>query len=220
VFAHPLGDGAELRPLEPWQARELSEHIDRVREHLRPWTGLADRLTDVDSARRYLQEYADEQARDTGRIYGIWVDGTLSGGALFRRFAVDDGVCELGVWIGPEVQGRGLVTRAAATLIDWAVRVRGITRIEWVTEPANVRSQAVARRLGMTLEGVQRSAFVRRGERRDAQVWALLAEEWLARGGPAHVVGEVAGRNGGVAGSGGGVAGFRGAGGGFGGAGA
>ena len=27
----PLGDGAELRPLEPWQAAELAAHIDQER---------------------------------------------------------------------------------------------------------------------------------------------------------------------------------------------
>jgi len=37
VFALPLGDGAELRPLQPWQAAEFLAHLDRGRENVDRW---------------------------------------------------------------------------------------------------------------------------------------------------------------------------------------
>jgi RimJ/RimL family protein N-acetyltransferase len=52
-------------------------------------------------------------------------------------------------------------------------------RIEWVTSTRNVRSSAVARRLGMTLDGVLRKEFLHNGERLDSEVWSLLREEWI-----------------------------------------
>jgi ribosomal-protein-serine acetyltransferase len=180
MFAHPLTDGAELRPLEPWQAEEFSAHVVRARAHLSPWLAWDEIIDDPEAARRYLLDYAERQARDEGRIYGIWVDGALSGGTLFRVFDTKAKVCEVGVWLAPEATGRGLVTRAVRHMIDWAVGVRGMERVEWQTVPANERSLAVARRLGMTRDGVLRSAAVHGGVRRDIEVWSVLAAEWRA----------------------------------------
>jgi ribosomal-protein-serine acetyltransferase len=181
VLALPLGDGAELRALEPWQADEFAAHIDRIRDHLAPWVPLAESVVDVDSARETLKRYADMQATDTGRLYGIYLDGMLVGGTLFRVFESRWGRCEVGVWLAPEAEGRGLVTRAVTQMIDWAVDVRGMQRVEWQNDPRNARSRAVAQRLGMTLEGVLRSTFVIGGRRGDTEVWAVLADEWTTR---------------------------------------
>jgi ribosomal-protein-serine acetyltransferase len=63
-------------------------------------------------------------------------------------------------------------------MIDWVFRVRGLARVEWLTDPRNARSAAVARRLGFTREGLLRSSFVLGEERRDTEVWAVLAGEW------------------------------------------
>ncbi|MDT0345612.1 GNAT family N-acetyltransferase [Streptomyces litchfieldiae] len=178
MLSTPLGPGAELHPLEPWQAAELAAYTDRAREHLEPWLPWAHAVTDEESARRFLQRYADRQAADDGRIYAIRLDGELVGGMIFRLFDAAQGSCELGAWLAPEAQGRGLVTRAASVMIDWAVGVRGLARVEWLVSPHNGPSIAVARRLGMTHEGTLRSVFEMGGRRHDLQVWALLADEW------------------------------------------
>ncbi|MCE7011377.1 GNAT family N-acetyltransferase [Kibdelosporangium philippinense] len=173
-----LTDDAELRALEPWNAEEFATHIDHVRDYIGPWVGMAHAITDTDSARVILQRYIDKLASDEGRIYGIWIDGKLMGGTLFRTFDARNGTCEIGVWLDPDAAGRGLITRAARHMIDWAVCVRGMSRVEWRCAPENERSSAVAQRLGMTLEGVLRSEYAIGGSRQDAQVWSMLAPEW------------------------------------------
>lgn len=170
-----IAPGVTLRNLEPWNAPEFLAHLDAIREHLRPWIPFATRVVDIEGARALLQTFADHQAADEGRLYGLWVDGVLAGGTLFRTFDVPSGVCEIGVWLGPSYEGRGLISRAVTLMIDWAVGVRGMSRVEWRTDPRNVRSAAVAQRLGFTREGVLRSSFVLGGERHDTEVWALLA---------------------------------------------
>jgi ribosomal-protein-serine acetyltransferase len=181
VLHASLGDGAELRPLEPWLAEEFAAFVDTERGHLAPWIPWARTVVDADTARAFLQRYADNQARDGGRIYGIWLDDTLAGGAAYRAFDATLGVCEIGVWLAEGAQGRGLVTRAVRHLIGWAVDVRGIERVEWNVVPGNARSIAVARRLGFTRDGVLRSAFPLGGVRHDFEVWSLLAHEWRGR---------------------------------------
>ncbi|MER7695433.1 MULTISPECIES: GNAT family protein [unclassified Streptomyces] len=182
MFAISLGDDtAELRPLEVWQAAEFLAHMDRARDVVDPWIPFASFATDLESATALLQRYAEKQAADTGRLYGIWLDGALVGGVLFRVFDAKSGNCEIGVWLESAAQGRGLVTRAAEHLIGWAVHERGMHRVEWVASAANTRSIAVAKRLGMTRDGVLRENYHYRGVRHDSEIWSVLAPEWRAR---------------------------------------
>ncbi|HEU5032479.1 MAG TPA: GNAT family protein [Spirillospora sp.] len=180
MFAVTLAEGAELRPLEPWQAAEFAAHAERVRGDVIDYIPWAHTVVDEATAREFLQGYAEKQARDEGRVYGIWVDGVLEGGTVFRTFDAPRGVCEAGVWLGTGARGRGLVTTAVRHMIDWAFGARGMARVEWICDPRNTASAAVAKRLGMTCEGVLRDAYVLDGERRDEQVWAVLAGEWAA----------------------------------------
>ncbi|MFD8645716.1 GNAT family N-acetyltransferase [Streptomyces zaomyceticus] len=181
MFAKSLGDdGAELRPLEPWQAEEFLAHMDRGRAFIGEHIALPDFVADLDSARAFLRSYAEKAAHDTGRVYGIWTGGTLVGGVLFRTMDVAYGTAEAGCWLEPSAVGKGLVTRACRVIIDWAVEERGIHRVEWHASTANTASTAVARRLGMTREGVLRENYPHRGTRTDTEVWAVLAPEWRA----------------------------------------
>ncbi|MGP3971938.1 GNAT family N-acetyltransferase [Streptomyces sp. 6N223] len=181
MFAISLGDdGAELRPLEPRHAEEFLAHIDRGREYVGRLSALPDLVTDLESSRAFLQRYAEKAAADTGRLYGIWRDGKLAGGVLFRTMDVENGTAEAGCWLEPSAVGRGLVTRAVRVIIDWAIEERGIHRVEWQVFSVNEPSIAVARRLGMTKEGVLRESDVHRGVRYDLEIWSVLAPEWRA----------------------------------------
>lgn len=181
MFVRPITEDAELRPLEPWQAAEFATHVDKARAAIGPYIPWAEVVVDESSAHAFLQRYADRQAADDGRIYGIWRAGELVGGVLFRTFDAGAGSCEIGVWLAADAQGHGLVTRAAQQLIDWAIGVRGLTRVEWRCMSTNQPSIAVAQRLGLTCEGTFRQAFPYRGEVHDVQVWSLLSDEWQVR---------------------------------------
>lgn len=175
------GDGggdAVLRPLEPWRAEEFLAHIDRGRAHIGQYIGMPDINKDLESARGFLRGYAEKTAADAGQIFGIWLDGTLVGGVMFRLFDAAAGTCEVGCWLEPSATGRGLVTQACRVLIDWAVDVRGIHRVEWICDTENSGSINVAKRLGMHKDGVLREAYLYRGTRHDEEIWSVLAPEW------------------------------------------
>ncbi|MET7637125.1 GNAT family protein [Streptomyces sp. NPDC005438] len=181
MYAITLGDGALLRPLEPWRAQEFLDHVDRGRDFIGRYIPLPDAVTDLASSRAYLTAYGEKALTDTARVDGIWLDGTLVGGVLFRTMDVHLGTAEAGCWLEPSAVGRGLATRATRILIDWAVEERGIHRVEWRVCAENTPSIAVAHRLGMTRDGVLREHFPHRGQRQDIEVWSVLAPEWRAQ---------------------------------------
>lgn len=184
VFEYRLTDDAVLRPLMPWQAEEFLTNLDRAREYIAPWVGQSFVATDLPGARQVLKRYAERVADDAGGIYGIWRNDVLVGGVMFVSFDVASGACEVGCWLEPAAVGHGLITRSAEYLIDWAIRTRGISRVEWQTLSTNGPSIRVAQRLGMQRDGVLRQAVAPRGasaERQDLDIWSVLASEWRTR---------------------------------------
>lgn len=178
MLALALTDDVELRGLEPWQGDVFAAHLDANRAHLTRWLPWVESIVDVQSAAAWLQNYADKQSRDAGRIYGIWRGDELIGGVLFRTFDTEAGAAEIGCWLAQGAEGKGLMTAAARTLLNWAFEVRGLIRVYWQTATDNTRSIAVAKRLGMTREGVLRKASGYNGVHYDVAVLSILADEW------------------------------------------
>jgi len=95
--------------------------------------------------------------------------------ALLGSIWLDEprGVPEVGFWLTPNARGRGLASRAVASLSRWAVGARGLSTIEMVTHPANTAAQAVALRAGFERAGEVEYAAWPDGETRGARyVWA------------------------------------------------
>lgn len=178
-----LGDGLALTGLEPWQAAELAAFVAAERSHLAPWLPWGAAITDDETARGFLQRYADGTAADGRRIYALRLEGAMVGGALFRVFEPAAGLCEVGVWLADAAQGHGYVTRAATAMLDWALSDRGLHRAEWHCVPENAASRRLAERLGFNLEGTLRESWEYDGRLWDTEVWALLRHEWQAQRG-------------------------------------
>ena len=181
MYAISLGDDeAELRPLEHWHAEEFLAHLDRGREFINRFVPFGEKATDLDGARDILQRYADLRAADSASLHGLWLEGKLVGGVLFLNFDAENGNCEVGCWLEPAGTGHGLVTRAMRVLLDFAIERRGMHRVEWIAAVDNRPSLNVARRLGMSREGVRRASYPHHGVRLDLEVWSVLAPEWRA----------------------------------------
>ncbi|MDM4762440.1 GNAT family protein [Galbitalea sp. SE-J8] len=173
-----LPTGGVLEPLEPWRADEFAAHLDRAREHIRPWVGPSFVSTDLGGARATLARYAESTARDGARIWGIWSEGTLIGGVMFVEFSAGTGVCEIGCWSEPAGEGHGHVGAAVRELLRYAFDVRGLHRAEWRCRSDNVRSIALAERVGMTFEGRLREAWQVAGVFHDKAVYSILDREF------------------------------------------
>lgn len=107
----------------------------------------------IAQARAWLQEERDYARRDgTGR-YAVELRATarvVGGTGLVRREIDGREELELGYHLRSDLWGRGLATEAAGAMLAEA-RARGVPRVIAFIEPHNVRSQGVARRIGMTL---------------------------------------------------------------------
>jgi RimJ/RimL family protein N-acetyltransferase len=90
--------------------------------------------------------------------FGLWVltrtdTGEFVGDCGLTRQTVEGSVdVEVGYHVRADLQGRGYATEAAAACRDHARGTLGITRLIAIINPANVPSQRVAEKIGLTYE--------------------------------------------------------------------
>ena len=95
------------------------------------------------------------------------------------------GQAMIGYGMLPAWRGRGLTTRAVELLALWAFAETAIARLIAGTLPDNVGSQRVLQKAGFRQEGYTRSRLPgANGRRVDDVLFALVAEDLLAAGGP------------------------------------
>ncbi|WAS84956.1 MULTISPECIES: GNAT family N-acetyltransferase [unclassified Corallococcus] len=179
-----------LRCWSPTDAPLALHAIESNLEHLRPW---------MEWAKRYPMNVTQQAGQlrrmrglfDLGQdfAYGVFSrDGSevLGGTGLHPR--VGEGALEIGYWVSASHTGRGLATEIAGALTRVAFEVEGVRRVEIHCDPRNVRSAAVARRLGFVHEGTLRQRLVAPdGALRDTMLWTLLAGEYPASPAAANI---------------------------------
>jgi [ribosomal protein S5]-alanine N-acetyltransferase len=74
--------------------------------------------------------------------------------------------------------GNGYMTEGMALALDVAFRKLDLHRVEVNIQPTNMRSLALAKRIGFTREGYSRRYVKIAGRWRDHERYAMLAEDW------------------------------------------
>ncbi len=111
-----------------------------------------------------------------GEAFGLLVfdrfTHELVGSSGFAEANFATGECEIGYWIRTSRSGRGLMSEAVLTLCDFCLYQAQMHRVEIRTDPANIKSIAVALRTGFYLESRRtRDALTPDGIPRDTLVY-------------------------------------------------
>ncbi|HEU4740886.1 MAG TPA: GNAT family protein [Meiothermus sp.] len=183
MFKHDLGEGADLRILEPRHAAEFLNFLDHNREHLGTWLDWAQTIQSLEEAQHFIRRGITRYSEDGLPWVGIWQDGKMAGGILFfpvERVGNLPLSTEIGYWLGRKASGRGLMTRAARAMLGFVFEELGINRVQLRAEVGNAPSRRVAERLGFTFEGIRRQDWVRPHGFVDMACYSLLASDWRA----------------------------------------
>ena len=186
VFAEPIATerltlrlmtAADLDDVVAYQGREdvcrYLLHGPRSREDLVPriaeW-GSATRMTHDDD---YLQLAIQLDAHPERRVIGH----------MYLHLASAENLQgEIGWTLHPDFFGHGYATEASRAMLDLAFDTIGLHRTRAELDPRNDASIALCLRLGMRHEATFRQDLWFKGEWADTGVYAILAEEWAARG--------------------------------------
>jgi ribosomal-protein-serine acetyltransferase len=168
--------GLELRSVTERDAAVLDRLIEANRGHLEPFmpwvAGHA-----IEGTETFIRSALRQEAADDGVQTVIVAGGEIVGVAGFHRIDRPNKATSIGYWLAAESQGEGIVTAAVEALIDHAFTEWDLHRIELRIAPNNVRSRAVAARLGFQEEGVLRDAERFGDEYRDLIMHSLLRSD-------------------------------------------
>lgn len=162
-------------------AEELFRLVDANREHLGRWLPWVSHVRTVDDEHAWIKSRLAAGASDAELPLLILENGKIVGTVGVLGLGSPGRAGEIGYWLARSAEGRGVMTRAVRAALKYCFDARSMNRIQIRAAVDNVRSRAVAERLGFVLEGVQRQA-VRASDGRfeDLAVYSLLASEWKA----------------------------------------
>ncbi|HEX6290959.1 MAG TPA: GNAT family protein [Herpetosiphonaceae bacterium] len=178
IFKHDLGGGVDLRILELRHAPALLTLIEENRTYFGEWLGWADTIATVEEAQSFIKRGMTCLAEDGLPWCGIWLHDRMVGGVLCFPVERRIRATSIGYWLSQQATGQGIMTRAARAMLGFAFDDLSLNRVALEAEVGNVRSRAVAERLGFTFEGIRRHGWVNRGQFVDIAVYSLLASDW------------------------------------------
>ncbi|MGJ3239500.1 MAG: GNAT family N-acetyltransferase [Anaerolineae bacterium] len=177
-FEHAVTEQVKLRPFMMYQTKSIFALIDRHRASLRKWVEWVDHQHNLRDTVRYIQTTLDRYQAYEGLDAGIWYEGQFCGQISLNSWSLRNYKGDLGYWLADSFTGKGIMTQAARTMLNYAFRVIHLHRIELLCAVENERSCAVAKRLNFTHEGVMRCGERVHDRYYDVNVYALLQPDW------------------------------------------
>lgn len=96
----------------------------------------------------------------------------------FTRFDFHSNGAEVGYVLNPQYWGQGYAPEALRAVMDFGFDEIGLVRIEAKYMEGNTASRRVMEKVGMTYEGMFRSAMLVRSEYKNICVCSILSEEY------------------------------------------
>lgn len=101
--------------------------------------------------------------------------GQIIGGCSIH---VDGKNAETGYCFHPNYWGKGYASEAASAMVRLGFEELGVHRIYATCRPANIGSEAVMKRIGMTKEGHLREHIYHKGKYHDSYLYSILKDEY------------------------------------------
>jgi ribosomal-protein-serine acetyltransferase len=159
LFESLEGPRVVIRPYSADDAEILHQAIAESRDQLLPWLPWADGHRTIDETRDFIARAEANWRLGEDANVGVFLrDGlaVLGGIGLHpRNWEVPS--YEIGYWLRTSAEGHGYISEAAALLTNLAAMRLGANRVEIRCDERNVRSAAVAERLGFVREGLLRN---------------------------------------------------------------
>lgn len=170
-----------IRCWNPEDAAMLNQAVKESQEHLIPWMPWAKgEIPSLEERTGWLRRCRGAFDLDQDYVFGILnpeQTRVLGGTGLHTRLG--KGALEIGYWIHKDFINQGYATEVSAALTKAAFEIWQVQRVEIHCDPENVRSAAVPRKLGYTMEAVLKQRLeLADGSWRDTMVWTLLASEY------------------------------------------
>ena len=174
-------DGLELLAPIEGDARELFVTVDENREYLRECLPWLDDVNSVDDELAMIRRIRDD--KNFNWVYLIRKYGELVGVVSLNWVDWDNRSFGLGYWVSESSSGRGIITKSCRRVIEHCFVDLKLHRSVIEIAADNHPSRAVAKRLGLRLEGISKDREWLYDRCTDSVMFAITAPEWNAQSG-------------------------------------
>jgi ribosomal-protein-serine acetyltransferase len=173
-----IEDGLQLKSLELRESEEMLLLVNANRAYLRKWLPWLDMTTNIDEMIAFVESAMRQHTSGLGFQAGIWQGNEIVGIIGYHHLEWANRSTCMGYWIGERYQGRGIMTKACRSLVEYAFEEWHLNRIEIRCAEGNVKSRAIPERLGFKAEGTFREAEWLYDHFVDHVVYGMLAKDW------------------------------------------
>ncbi|NKE04196.1 GNAT family N-acetyltransferase [Mesobacillus selenatarsenatis] len=181
MFLYKINEQLSLKLAEVNDADRVFELTEKSRDYLKEWLPWLDFTTKVEDTKEFLKGtmkgYADNNSMTTVILY----EGEIVGTAGFNSINWSSKTAYIGYWIGHEYQGKGIMTKVARALTEYAFDHLKLNKVEIRAAADNKKSRGIPERLGFVEEGKIRQAEWLYDHYVDHIVYGILAEEWNSK---------------------------------------
>jgi ribosomal-protein-serine acetyltransferase len=170
--------GVSIVPVALEHTGALTSLVQKNIEHLQTFLPAVVELSTVERARDHLC-YAVERA-SKGEVFEwhLFVDETLCGSIRLKDIDTSDRKAKIAYFIDHRFAGRGIVTAAVTSVLEFCFRSLGLNRIELRCAMGNAPSKRVAEKLGFVHEGTLRQDECLNGVFVDHLIYSMLKQDF------------------------------------------
>jgi ribosomal-protein-serine acetyltransferase len=132
---------------------ELCRHIDIEKMEYCP--EIVSSCIDEKSAKFLLDDYYTKFQETKAPDMFIFLNGHIIGIIGYAPELNEQGVGELGFWVAPHFQRKGIASRCIPSMLSVGKETMGLSKVELLIKAENMKSIELARKLGFT-QGLNR----------------------------------------------------------------
>lgn len=170
--------GVSIIPVAVEHATALASLVQKNIEHLKMFLPAVADFSSVETARSHLC-YAVERASKVEIFeWHLFVEETLCGSIRIKDIDESDRKAKIGYFIDYRFAGRGIVSSAVSTILEFCFGPLNLNRIELRCALGNLASRRVAEKLGFLHEGVARQEEFLNGVFVDQHIFGILRQDF------------------------------------------
>jgi ribosomal-protein-serine acetyltransferase len=171
-------ESLSIVPVDDSYAAALLELVNANRLHLREWLPWVDHMQTVEQFLNFIAQSKKKEAAGTDYAFMILHNGVAAGRIGIYNIDRQNKIGAIGYWLGQAFSGKGIIHKACIALINYSFAALDINRIEIKCGTGNLKSQAVAERLGFNKEGIIHRGELLYNHFIDLNLYAMLKSDW------------------------------------------
>jgi len=172
-------ENVQMRPRKIEDAPQIFEIIDKNRDNLREWLLWVDSMTTVEIVESVVKEHIEKAGHGTNVYMGIFHDNLYIGNIEVKNINRFSDSAQIGYWLAPEWQGKGIMTDCVRALTDYCFDELNLNSVHISCADKNKKSRAVPERLNFVQEGVLQDCMKYHGVFYDEVIYGVVKRNWI-----------------------------------------